>query len=167
MAENVSTQTLQEIDFLRGFAPDHLKQIADIAQLRNFKKHEVVFNEGQRADNLYLIVKGSVLLEVGGTEIGCKHILTISKGELFGWSSQTEDPRYAAKAIAVEPLEVVQIDGARMRKICDSDPKFGYQFLHRTMLALSKRLVATWKQLADVYVPHYVPMSTGVVAHND
>jgi CRP-like cAMP-binding protein len=167
MSGNVSTQTLQEISFLRDFAYEQLKQIADISQLRSFNKNEVLFDEGQRADNLYLVVTGSVLLEVGGADIGCKHILTIEKGELFGWSSQTEDRRYAAKAVATEPLQVVQIDGARMRNICDSDPRFGYEFLRRTMSALSKRLVATWKQLADVYVPHYVPISTSAGAHND
>ena len=126
-----------------------------------------MFDEGQCADNLYFIVSGNVLLEVSTAATGCKHILTVGKGEVLGWSSLTDRPQYAARAIVLDPLQVVEVDGAKLRAMCDTDPGFGYEFLRRTVIALAKRLTATWKQLAELYVAHYVTMPVGAAAQND
>ena len=68
----------------------------------------------------------------------------------------------AATAVAVEPTRVVRVGAARLRAICDEDPQFGYEFMRRAMLALAKRLSATWSQLSHMYVSHFLPLSAGV-----
>ena len=159
-------QTLRNTKFLRDFAPQFVEQIAKVAKLRSFKKGEILFDEGQTADKLHLIVSGSVLLRVGTAETGCKDILTVGEGELLGWSSLTDEARYVAKAVAMEPIEVIQIDGCKMREICDSDPRFGYEFLRHAMMALAKRLSETWRQLGIVYLPHQLPFAMSSTAEN-
>jgi Zn finger protein HypA/HybF involved in hydrogenase expression/CRP-like cAMP-binding protein len=161
------THTLQEIKFLDGFDTDHLERIANFSQMRRFEKDETLFDEGQFADNLYLIVSGSVLLEVSTAATGSKHILTVREGELLGWSSMTDYRKYAAKAVAVTPVNAVQIDGSLLKAMCDADPGFGYEFLRRTMIALARRLTTTWKQLAELYVAHYVNIPISAAAQND
>jgi CRP-like cAMP-binding protein len=160
-------QTVKDIKFLDGFDAAHLKQIAEISQMRRFENGETLFDEGESADHLYLIVSGSVLLEVSTAATGSKHILTVREGELLGWSALTDYRKYAAKAIAVSPVKVVQIDGGKLKAMCDSDPSFGYEFLRRTMIALARRLTTTWKQLAELYVAHYVNMPISAAAQND
>jgi len=159
-------QTLRGIEFMHDFAPEIVEQVAKISKLRNFEKNETLFDEDQLADNLYLIVSGKVLLEVCTSETGCKPILTVGEGELLGWSSLTDDRKYIARAVAMEPVELIQVDGRKMRAICDSDPRFGYAFLRRAMIALAKRLSETWRQLGNVYLPHYVPFAASPVAEN-
>ena len=167
MNKDSIVKTLSNISFLSGLAPDYVERIADIAQSRSFNKNEVMFDEGQYADNFYFIVSGNVLLEVYTTTTGCKHIITVGKGEVLGWSSMTDQRQYTARAVALDPLQVVEVDGAKLRALCDADPRFGYEFLRRTMIALAKRLTATWKQLAELYVSHYVTMPVGASAQND
>ena len=159
-------QTLRDTKFLRDFAPQFVEQIAKVAKLRSFKKGEILFDEGQTADKLHLIVSGSVLLKVCTAETGCKDILTVGEGELLGWSSLTDERKYVAKAVAMEPVEVIQIEGYKMREICDSDPRFGYEFLRRAMMALAKRLSETWRQLGIVYLPHQLPFGVSPAAEN-
>jgi CRP-like cAMP-binding protein len=166
MSKETLIQMLRQAEFLRGFGPDLVEQIARISKLRSFKKNEALFDEDQLADNLYLIVSGKVLLEVCTVETGCKPILTVARGELLGWSSLTNDRKYTARAVAMEPVEVIQIDGGHMRAICDSDPRFGYEFLRWAMSALAKRLSETWRQLGNLQLPHYVPFAMSPVSEN-
>ena len=166
MSTNPLIETLHGVDFLRDFAPRYVEQISKISKLRSFKKNEALFDEDQLADNLYLIVSGKVLLEVCTVETGCKPILNVGRGELLGWSSLVDEGRYTARAVAVEPVQAVQIDGRQMEALCDSDPSFGYVFLRRAMMALAKRLNETWRQLGYVYLPHSLPFAMSPTSEN-
>jgi hydrogenase nickel insertion protein HypA len=161
------SQTLKEIQFLRGISPQYLEQIAAIAETHDFDEHDVVFREGQTADSLYLVAAGKVSLQVCRGDTGTKQIVTVGPGELLGWSSLSDNPQFAATAIVLERTHVIRIDGPKLRAICDSNPQFGYEFMRRTMLALAKRLTATWTQLSELYVAHYAPMAVGASAENE
>ena len=167
MDTNVLSQKLKEIQFLQGISPQYLEQIADIAETRDFDEDDVVFREGQTADSLYLVAAGKVSLQVCRGAAGTKQIVTVGPGELLGWSSLSDQRQFAATAIVLERTHVIRIDGAKLRAICDSNPRFGYEFMRRTMLALAKRLTATWTQLSELYVSHYAPMAVGATAENE
>ena len=156
-------QTLREIRFLHDIDAAHLKQIADIAQICEFDVDDVVFREGQAAESVYLVISGKLSLELSPATAYRKQLVSVGPGEMLGWSSLVENPRFAATAIVVEPTRLVRIDGVRLRAICDEDPQFGYEFMRRTMRALAKRLTETWRQLSQVYLSHNVP----VTASND
>jgi CRP-like cAMP-binding protein len=141
-------------------APEHLDQIASHAEVLDYGKSEVIFREGEPAENTYLVISGKLALELSPSTIYSKHLIDVLPGEMLGWSSLLDRQPFAATAIATESSQVLRIDGARLRSICEKDPKFGYEFMRRTMLALAKRLKATWKQLAHLYVSQYLPVNT-------
>jgi CRP-like cAMP-binding protein len=152
--------TLRENRFLKDIDSEHLDKIAKIAQVREFDAHDVVFCEGDTADSVYLVVSGRLSLELShGSDAYRKQLVTVGPGEILGWSSLVESPRFAATAIVVEPARLVRIDGARLRAICDQNPQFGYEFTRRTLRALAMRLTETWRQLSYVHLSHQVPIS--------
>ena len=161
------SDTLSEIQFLQGISTQFLEQIAAIAETRDFDEHDVVFREGQNANSLYLVAAGKVSLQVCRGPAGTKQIVTVGPGELLGWAALSDQRQFAATAIVLERTHVIRIDGPKLRAICDSNPRFGYEFMRRTMLALAKRLTATWTQLSDLYVAHYAPMAAGAAAENE
>jgi CRP-like cAMP-binding protein len=162
------THALHDIEFLRDIDPAHLGQLANIAQVCDFDAHDVVFREGEVAESAYLVVSGRVALQVCARNMDQpKHIVDVGPGELLGWATLTWHPRFAATAIALTPTHMIRIDGRQLKSICESDPKFGYEFMRRTMLALAKRLRATWTQLAEVRLAHYAPISAGAAAENE
>jgi CRP-like cAMP-binding protein len=152
--------TLADIRFLRGISSDHLKQIAEVAELRDYDEADVVFREGELANSVYLVVSGKLSLELSPSTVYRKHLVSVGPGEMLGWSSFVELPRFVATAVVVEPTRLIRIDGKRLRAICDEDPEFGYEFTRRTMRALAARLAATWTQLSHLYVSQYVPVMT-------
>ena len=59
----VPPETLKHLQFLQDFSDDHLLQLAEMAQLKEFPADEVVFREGQLSASVYLVVQGNVALE--------------------------------------------------------------------------------------------------------
>ena len=80
---------------------------------------------------------------------------------MLGWSAFVEQCNYASTGVVVVPTQLIRIEGKHLRAICDKDPEFGYDFMHRIMRGLAKRLITTWTQLANVYLPTNLPMKAG------
>jgi len=151
VSKNILSETLSQIQFLRDMAPEHLEQIADVAGIIDFEENDTVFREGDAAVNMFLIVSGTVSLEVCAAGAGCKQILTLGPGELVGWSSHLGQARYTARARTPCRTRLVRINVPELMKICDRDPRIGYELMRRTALALAKRLSATRIQFVNVY----------------
>jgi CRP-like cAMP-binding protein len=160
-----SPQQLQEIAFLQKISVENLERVASISKFRCFEKDDVLFDDGEVADKLYLIVSGTVLLQACSEMTGCKPIMTVGKGEILGWSALADKCAYVAKALVTEPLKVIEVDGAKLQAIFDVDTRFGYEFLRRMVNALAKRLSVTWQQVAEISVAEYLPLD--VKSRND
>ncbi len=103
------------------------------------------------ATTFYLLLEGTVSLEICAPAVGCKRILTIESGELLGLSPALGEPRMAATARALTDVLAVGLNAAGCLALCEAEPRFGYELMKRTALALAKRLSATRLQLLNVY----------------
>jgi len=144
-------EVLRRLRILEGLDEEHLSQLADVAEQVQFEEGEVIFREGDPATDVYLIVDGSVSLEVCAASVGCRRILTVTEGELLGWSPVLEQTRLSATARALEPTRAVRLNGKQVLAQCEHNPRFGFEFMRRAALALANRLNATRLQLLNVY----------------
>ena len=96
--------------------------------------------------------------------VGCKRILTLGAGEMLGWSPVLKQQRLTATARALSDIQTVELDAAQVLAFCESEPRFGYEFMRRTSLALAKRLNATRLQLLDVFGSEMPPVPDERVA---
>ena len=74
----------QQSDILRGVGRDFLKKFIDIAVKESHRAGYLLFREGDRASDFFIMLKGKVNLTIGDSG----HIVyTIDyPGEAFGWS---------------------------------------------------------------------------------
>jgi CRP-like cAMP-binding protein len=142
---------LRATEFLQGLSDEYLVQLAAVSQMEDFQAGQTIFREGDLAADALLISAGRVSLEVCGPGTGCRRILTVSQGELLGWSPLLQQSRLTATARAITPTTAIRIPAGPAIKLCESDPRLGYELMRRTALALSKRLSAARLQLLDVY----------------
>jgi CRP-like cAMP-binding protein len=161
MSDKNLLKKLQGISFLNDIDPAHLEQIASIAEVCEYDVTDILFHEGETAEYVYFVVTGKIMLELCPSTIYHKNLMSIGPGEMLGWSAFVEQCNYASTGLVVVPTQLIRIEGKRLRAICDNDPAFGYDFMHRIMRALAKRLTSTWSQLANVYLPVNLPMSVG------
>jgi CRP-like cAMP-binding protein len=161
MSDTSLIKKLQGIGFLHGIDPPHLQQIASISEVCEYDSQDILFHEGAEAEYVYFVVCGKIMLELCPSTIYQKKLLSIGPGEMLGWSSFVEQRNYASTGVVVAPTQLIRIDGKHLRAICDRDPEFGYDFMHRIVRALAKRLTVTWNQLANVYLPMNLPTKVG------
>lgn len=151
MTESDIETLLRGLMFLEDLPDDLVKQLATISRIVDVPMGTVLFRQGEPARAIYLIVDGTVSLELCASTVGCKRILTVGSGELLGWSPVLEQQRLSATARTITPVRAVEIDGLQAVALCRHDPQFGYELMKRAALALAKRLNATRLQLLDVY----------------
>jgi CRP-like cAMP-binding protein len=141
---------LAEHPFFRDLPPDDLRLIAGCAKNVRFDAGQMIFREGEDADQFYLIRQGKVALEVS-TPNGAAPIQTIGAGDVLGWSWLIPPYKWRFDARAVEPVLAFALDGKCLRGKSDDDPRLGYELLKRIAAVIAERLHATRLQMLDVY----------------
>ncbi len=137
-------------DLLKGFGPQHLARLAGLAQEANFHRDEIVFHEGEEHGVFYLILDGTVALEI----ITARHpvlLQTLHAGDAMAWSSLLGSGGTHFEARALTPARTLAFDGAKLREACDADPAFGYRMMKALLALISERLDVTRMQLLDMY----------------
>lgn len=144
-------KALGEVGFCDDMDPDFLEQLANVCKLVEFPLGTVIFREGEPALRMYLIRAGHISLEICAPGVGCRRILTLGAGELLGWSAVLQQAHLTATARTLDATEAIELDAALVLTMCEHSPRFGYEFMRRSALALAKRLSATRLQLLNVY----------------
>jgi CRP-like cAMP-binding protein len=149
--ENDVYKTLRGLDLLRGISDANLRELSKLGKPVGFPEGTIIFRNHEPAVHCYVITDGRVSLEVCGSAVGCAQILTVSNGELLGWSPLLGLPFLTATAKTNTPTKAIQFSGQQIIDLCEQQPKFGYQFMRCTALALASRLTATRLQLLDMF----------------
>jgi CRP-like cAMP-binding protein len=153
-------ETLAQHPFLASLDPRHLRQVSGLASQMRFNAHQMIFYEGQPANEFYLICQGKVGIET--VLLGCEAIViqTQSPGDVVGWSWLLPPYEWHYSARALEPTEVIALDGKALRARCEEDHDLGYEIMKRFALVIVQRLVATRARLLqypDPSAPQLVP----------
>ena len=113
-----------------------MDKIQDIAQKFSFKKSQIIFQEGDRADGLYMVATGKIKVFKLSAE-GKEQILHIyGPGNTFGEVPVFEGKHFPATSMALEKSEVIFLPRNRFVELISTTPA-----LSMNMLAdLSRRL---------------------------
>lgn len=104
-----------------------LDSISRIAHVQEFETGEELLTEGAPAEQLYLILKGRMVVKVRSPEGREVVIDELGPGEMLGWAAVMEPNVYTASAWTTEPSELIVIPSDRLRVLCDENQHIGYQ----------------------------------------
>jgi CRP-like cAMP-binding protein len=136
--------------FLAGLPADDIDKLAEICFEKSFGEDEILFREADPSGFFYLLLSGTVALEITAPGRVIR-IQTITAGEELGWSSMMDEGRKQFQARALEPVRALAFDGGKLRRLCDADFAFGYDVLKRLLVVVSERLQNTRLQLLDIF----------------
>jgi cAMP-dependent protein kinase regulator len=86
-------QNLPQLDFIpilsqasifTGIGLSEQKMLAEKCVVETYKPEEMVIEQGEIGDKLYIIMKGTVLVSVKTQSMGMKRINTLGPGDVFG-----------------------------------------------------------------------------------
>jgi CRP/FNR family transcriptional regulator, cyclic AMP receptor protein len=148
-------QTLEGIigehQFFKGLEERYIKLIGGCAKNVRFGEGEIVFREGDAADQFYFIREGLVAIELLIPQRGYTTLQTVGEGDVLGWSWLMPPYRWRFGARTLQPTRALSFDGKCLRNKCEEDHDLGYELLKRFTFVATERLEATRLQLLDLY----------------
>ena len=135
---------------LKDLDPRYAHKLASLALEAHFEPEQVIFKEKDTAGFFYLILSGSVTLEIVGPARRIE-IEILHGGEGMGWSALlSEEPKHL-QARALTEVRALAFEGKGLREACDNHPEFGYALMKRLLAMAVERLDAAGYQLINRY----------------
>ena len=142
-------QVLKEHPFTTGLSHVQVEGLAKLATQVTFEEDEVILVDGQRSTSFYLVVAGSVVVELS-TPRYAMCVQSLGPGTVFGWSALLDRQDTLFQVRAREHTTALQIDGASLKARCFEDSALGAELLHRILNVVAGRVKATELRFAEM-----------------
>ncbi|MBN2618302.1 MAG: cyclic nucleotide-binding domain-containing protein, partial [Spirochaetales bacterium] len=148
--ENIAKAKVR-MERLKPYAKEQIAIENDESFVRKYPKGCMIFGEGQKGTELYIIQKGSVKITkiVNNKEI----ILAILKaGDMFGEMALLEDKPRSASAISHETADLMVISRTNFKKMVSEQP----QIITKLTILLADRIWGTTKLIENSNIIDHV-----------
>lgn len=116
--------------------PNDWALVADKAVRRQFKPGEAIVMRGKRTFGVYLLLRGSALVQIPSQGT----VLRVNPGEPCGEISFLDELPATANVVAKEEVEAYYLDRPTLQSMFELFPHLGSRFYHSLAAILSRRL---------------------------
>ena len=147
------------IDYLRshgvfsGLEPAHIELLADHATEKVFGSGELLFRQDDSAENFYILIDGSIEVEVPSIMGPALVVQTLGKDDILGWSWLIPPYKWTFEAKANRESRLLVFDGKSLLRQCEKNTDFGYALMKRFAGLMSQRLHAARLKMMDSWAP--------------
>jgi CRP/FNR family transcriptional regulator, cyclic AMP receptor protein len=141
----VDMSLLSSTRLFHGLPPDAVAAVAAGSTIRRMRRHDVVFEEGDLASELFLVQEGRIAIANKSTDGRESVVALMEPGDLFGEISLFDGLGRSAAARALEDSSLLVVQYDDVRRMFDADPTL----LWRVVELLATRLRTTDEALAD------------------
>ena len=137
---------LARTDFFADARPDALRRIADAGTELHLIRGDVLFNEGDPPESLYLVLRGRIAIALANPIDRRESVVALmEENDLFGEMGMLDDGPRSAMARALEPTTVLSIPYEQVTAMFDENPRL----LWNVVRMLAQRIRVTDEALAD------------------
>ncbi len=137
--------------FGANLPPEAQVRLVSIARRYQAPAGTTLLAEGQLANELGIVVSGRVSLRTLVPEQGWITILTVEPGDIFGQSAIVSPYRSTSHVVALQPVDVLALDGPALRAMLATDHDVAAVLYPRVLQAMARRLNATRLQMLDLF----------------
>lgn len=149
MGEFTLNEILKEHAFTFGLSDTQINKLGVLAQEVSFDENEVVLVAGQQSKHFYLLLSGSVCVEVGARSYTV-WIQALGPGDAFGWSSLLEQHDTLFQVRAREKSTALCLEGEALSGLLRQDSELAAEFLRRILKLVAGRVQATETRLGEL-----------------
>jgi CRP/FNR family transcriptional regulator, cyclic AMP receptor protein len=142
-------QILHNHGFAQGLSEAQIARLLSFASEVAFREDEVILMEGQISEAFYLLIAGSVAIELRNPRYAIC-VEALGPGKAFGWSSLLDHQDTLFQVRARERTTALRLDGAALKSLCRTDPELGIEILQRTLQLVAGRVKATEIRFAEM-----------------
>lgn len=127
---------LKDINVLKSLKDEDLKILEDSLKIQKVKKREIIFNEGDKSEWLYVLINGKVKISKIAKD-GREIILEIiDEKDFFGALAVIKGIPYPANAVALEDCEVGKIPSRIFLSVVKKYPHIESEILYHVTTRL-------------------------------
>jgi CRP/FNR family transcriptional regulator len=126
---------LSRIPLFEDISSENLAGMADIARLRNIRKKEILFLEGQEGSSLFILVSGAVQLYKSTSEGREIVIKVVRPVDMFAEVILFEQDEYPVNAVALTDSEIITVPRTRFIGLLENE-RFRNEFIGSLMRKL-------------------------------
>ncbi len=144
----VSADWLKKTELFENLNEPRLNAILSHSSVESFGEGKTIFQQGEEATRLYVLIQGTVDLTVKAQEqIGFMTSKIDQEGAVFGTPSLMEPSHYNVTATCLKPTQALMIEVGHLKKMMEEDPKMGMEIM---------------KKLASIYFNRLNDLRSGV-----
>jgi CRP-like cAMP-binding protein len=150
----VTPEILKGMDIFEFLKLEELKDIAKLAKIEEFEQGGLIFEEGDKAEKIYMVLEGRVSIEITIYPGKRAPVYTMTKGKFFGYPSLLRIRKFTTAARCLDRVKVVSIVADELEnKIFKKDCRRGYLVMKRTAELIAQKLSDTRMQLLSLLQP--------------
>ncbi len=137
------TNTIKTSDIFRDLNPSELQLVQNKAIKTVYLKDEVIFQEGDASDQMYMVVQGVVeIWKSEGKTLKGSRLARLQEGEIFGEMALFDHkPRSATAVAAIETETVILVWSQKeFNSLISENPQIGIKVLKNIIDKISGRL---------------------------
>ncbi len=143
-------QDIAKLPLFQGLGQEQLERLMALMEPLFIPKRKVIFEEGQAAEYLYILIKGEVEIRYKPYDGPPLTVVHITPGGVFGWSASLGREVYTSAAIALTECETYRISSHLLHHLCDRAPDIGGVLLDRLAGVIAERLPSTHSQVLTI-----------------
>lgn len=140
----IPARALSPCELFVGLTGEELAEIAAIASEETYEAGELICEEQDQADRLFVLSQGRVQVHVQLRSPlepdGQVTIEEVEPGRIFGWSSLVKQRRFTASARALEPSTVWCIAASDLETLFDRNTHIGFVVMKQLAEVIASRL---------------------------
>jgi CRP-like cAMP-binding protein len=136
---------LAQSELFSALDTDALRRVVAGARSARYRRNDVIFSEGDEADELYLVRSGRIAIGKQSPDGRESLVALMEEGDLFGEMPLFDGEPRSAQARALEASELLRVPYPPIKAVLEERP----ELLWEVVAILSRRLRSTDAALAD------------------
>ena len=137
------TDILASVELFEGATPEQLALLANACREASYNRGEIITEQGEAGDALYIVCKGfvEVVRTVPSTGVEPRTVVHLGEGQIFGEMALVDHgPRSATIQAASETTQVLVIHRDDFDRLCEENVDLGYIVMRNIAADLSFKL---------------------------
>jgi len=144
------TETLLSHDVFSFLQPEEVSALSDVSEVVSYTAGDTVFRTGERADYLYAVLEGRVILQLPRYDDFYLHIEDLFEGALFGSCICFDIPEYTLTATCASDTKLLKIRAEGLNRVLQDDPITGYQIQRLISRTYFRRYLNAMRKLRTI-----------------
>ena len=132
-------KTLESVPLFKGLDENTLQLLEPLFETYSCSAEEVIFEQGDPAHYLYLILEGAVEVRYKPYDGPPLTVTNLEQGSIIGWSAVIGNIAYTSGAVCKQDCQAIRMSSRDLHELCAREPEAGRIILNLLAESVSSR----------------------------